>query len=73
MVAAGDADLDSRIKAGFEELLALVEDTHAREAAGTNFGAEEADALGNEAQDIADRIVALVLQAAAKAEVEIRG
>lgn len=73
VVAASDADLDSRIKAGFEELLALVEDTHAREAAGTTFGAEEADALGNEAQDIADRIVALVLQAAAKAEVQIRG
>jgi len=73
VVAESDADLDSRIKAGFQELLALVEDTRAREAAGTRFGAEEADALGNEAQDIADRIVAMVLQAAAKAEVQIRG
>lgn len=73
VVAADDADLDSRIKAGFAELLSLVEDTHAREAAGTKFGVEEADALGNEAQDIADRIVAMVLQAAAKAGVEIRG
>jgi hypothetical protein len=73
VVSASDADLDSRIKAGFEELLALVEDTHARETAGAKFGAEEADALGNEAQDIADRIVAMVLQAAAKAKVQIRG
>jgi len=73
VVAAIDADLDSRITAGFEELLGLVEDTRAREAAGTKFGAEEADALGNEAQDIADRIVAMVLQAAAKAGVQIRG
>jgi hypothetical protein len=73
VVAAIDADLDSRITAGFEELLGLVEDTRAREAAGTKFGAEEADALGNEAQDIAERIVAMVLQAAAKAEVQIRG
>ena len=73
VVAATDADLDSRIHAGFEELLALVGDTRAREAAGTKFGAEEADALGNEAQDIADRIVAMVLQAAAKADVQIRG
>lgn len=73
VVSASDADLDSRIKTGFEELLTLVEDTHARETAGAKFGAEEADALGNEAQDIADRIVAMVLQAAARAEVQIRG
>lgn len=73
VVAAGDADLDSRIKAGFEELLALVDDTYAREASGAEFGVEEADALGNDAQDTADRIVALVLQAAAKAGVRIRG
>jgi hypothetical protein len=73
VVAANDPDLDTRIKAGFEELLALVEDTHAREKSGTKFGTEEADSLGNEAQDIADRIVAMVLQAAAKAGVQIRG
>ncbi|RDL50629.1 hypothetical protein BLJAPNOD_01752 [Ensifer sp. M14] len=73
VVAAGDSDLDSRIKSGFEELLTLVQDTQAREAAGAKFGVEEADALGNEAQDIAERIVAMVLQGAAKAGVQIRG
>lgn len=73
VVAAGDGDLDARIKAGFEELLTLVDDTHAREASGTKFGVEEADALGNEAQDIADRIVAMILQAAAKSGVQIHG
>lgn len=73
VVAASDGDLDSRITASFEELLGLVEDTYAREQAGAEFGVEEADALGNEAQDIADRIVAMVLQAAAKNGVEIRG
>lgn len=73
VVAQGDADLDSRIKAAFEELLTLVEDTYAREKAGARFGVEEADALGNEAQDIADRIVAMVLQAAAQNKVNIRG
>lgn len=73
VVAANDPDLDGRIRSGFEELLSLVEDTLAREASGTKFGAEEADSLGNEAQDIADRIVAMVLQAAAKANVQIRG
>jgi len=73
VVATSDGDLDSRITASFEELLDLVEDTYAREQAGAEFGVEEADALGNEAQDIADRIVAMVLQAAAKNGVEIRG
>ncbi len=73
VVAASDGDLDSRITASFEELLGLVEDTYAREQAGAEFGVEEADALGNDAQDIADRIVAMVLQAAAKNGVEIRG
>jgi hypothetical protein len=73
VVAAGDGDLDARIKAGFEELLTLVDDTHAREASGTKFGVEEADALGNEAQDIADRIVAMILQAAASSGVNING
>jgi hypothetical protein len=73
VVAGGDGDLDARIKAGFEELLTLVNDTHAREASGTKFGVEEADALGNEAQDIADRIVAMILQAAAKSGVKING
>jgi hypothetical protein len=72
VVAAGDPDLDTRIKAAYDELLSLVEDTRTREAAGGRFGTEEADALGNEAQDIADRIVAMVLQAAAKSGVKIR-
>ncbi|MDM8347412.1 hypothetical protein P8H27_00645 [Pseudomonas sp. sp1636] len=71
VVAGNDADLDRQIKSGFNELLSLVEDTYAREKAGTQFGAEEADALGNEAQDIADRVVAMVLQAAAKNNVKI--
>lgn len=73
VVAAADTDLDQRITAGFKELLTLVDDTHAREAAGAKFGVEEADALGNEAQDIADRIVAMILQAAAKSGVTING
>ena len=73
VVASDDAALDASISSGFEELLALVTETRAREAAGDRFTAEEADALGGEAQDIADRIVAQVLQAAAKHGVEIKG
>ncbi len=73
VVSADNPDLDKRIKSGFEELLVLVEDTYAREKAGEKFGIEEADALGNEAQDIADRVVAMILQAAAQNKVTIRG
>ncbi|TFH87661.1 hypothetical protein EQG41_06175 [Billgrantia azerbaijanica] len=73
VVAQGDAALDTSIRNGFEDLLGLVEETYQREQAGERFTAEEADALGNDAQDIADRIVAMVLQAAAKNDVTIRG
>lgn len=73
VVAADDAAMDATIRAAFDELLALVEDTRTREAAGTAFGAEEADALGSEAQDMADRIVAMVLQAAARHGVKLEG
>lgn len=73
VVGAGDAALDASITGGFDELLALVTDTHAREVAGDRFSAEEADAIGGEAQDIADRIVAQVLQAAAQHKVDIKG
>lgn len=48
-------------------------ETRDREAAGEKFTAEEADALGSEAQEIAERIVAQVLQAAAKNGVQIKG
>lgn len=73
VVLASDADLDARIKAAYGELMTLVTETRSREDAGSHFGVEEADALGNEAQDIAERIVAMVLQAAARSGVEIKG
>lgn len=73
VVADGDPEMDATIRAAFDELLALVEDTRTREAAGAEFGEEEADALGSEAQDMADRIVAMVLQAAARHDVKLEG
>lgn len=73
VVSTGDAALDTAITKDFDELIALVTETRDREAAGDRFSAEEADALGAEAQDIAERIVAQVLQAAAKNGVEIKG
>jgi len=73
VVAQGDAALNTSIQNGFKDLISLVEETYQREQNGERFSAEEADALGNDAQDIADRIVAMVLQAAAKNDVNIRG
>ncbi len=73
VLATGDTALDAAITSDFADLLALIGDTRAREEAGDRFSAEEADALGSEAQDIAERIVAQVLQAAAKHGVDIRG
>jgi hypothetical protein len=73
VVSAEDAALDASIASSFDELIALVAETHERENKGDAFTAEEADALGGEAQDIAERIVAQVLQAAAKHKVNIKG
>lgn len=73
LAEGGDTALDASIRGGFDELLALVAETRAREEAGETFGAEEADALAAESQDIAERIVAQVLQAAAKYDVQIEG
>lgn len=73
VVGPEDAALDGSIAKGFEDLIALVAETRDREAAGETFTPEEADAIGGEAQDIAERIVAQVLQAAAKHGVSIKG
>lgn len=73
VVAPEDAALDGSITKGFDDLIALVSDTRTREAEGATFSPEEADAIGGEAQDLAERIVAQVLQAAAKHGVNIKG
>jgi hypothetical protein len=72
VVAADDKALDALIVSGYKELVGLVDETHKREIAGDRISVEEADALGNEAQDIAERIVAQILQAAKKHSVRIR-
>jgi len=73
LLAGGDDALDASIRGGFDELMSLVGDTIERETAGETFGGEEADALAAESQDIAERIVAQILQAAAKYDVNIEG
>jgi hypothetical protein len=63
-VAAVDATLDEQISAGFVDLLTFLEDTHQQELDGTTFTAEQADALGEQAQAKADSLAALAGQAA---------
>lgn len=72
IVEAADSSLDAQVKQGFLELLAFVDGLYLRERAGETFKPEEVDALGSEAQDMADRITALVTQAAKKLDVELK-
>jgi hypothetical protein len=72
VVAAVDKELDAKIKAGYKELLGLVNETYVQEKSGYKFKPEEVDALGNATQDIADRIVAMVTQAAKKLNVNLK-
>lgn len=71
-VAEIDSELDTQIRSGFLELLDFVNEVYLDEKAGYKFQAEEVDALGSEAQDIADRIVAMIAQAAKKLDIELQ-
>ncbi len=71
MVAKVDPALDKQIRADFLELLNFVDDVYMQEQAGVKFKPEQVDALGSEAQDIADRIVARLTQAASKLKVKL--
>jgi hypothetical protein len=63
-VSAEDAELNAQIEAGFEDLLSFLDETYAQETAGKQFTAEEADALGEQAQIKADSLAALAGQGA---------
>ena len=54
------------------DLLSFVEDLRDREAAGTQFTAEQADTLGSEAQSQAEAIAGQVTQAAQRLNVELQ-
>jgi len=71
MVAKVDPALDKQIRADFLELLDLIDGVYMQEKAGVKFKPEQVDALGSEAQDIADRIVARLTQAASKLKVKL--
>ncbi len=71
VVGAVDSKLDEQIAAGFTDLVSYVGDLYTKEKAGTVFTPEEADAFGTEAQDKATALAALVVQAAAKANIAL--
>lgn len=71
MVEGADPVLDEQITAGYEDLTTYVAGLFADEQAGRQFTAEEADALGTEAQDKAQALAALVAQAAEETGVEV--
>lgn len=63
-VAGVDATLNEQIDAGFVDLLSFLDETHQQELDGVQFTAEQADALGEQAQVKADTLAALAGQAA---------
>ncbi len=65
VVAATDANLDSQIKAGFNDLVTFVSDLNSKESGGARFTPEQAELFGAEAQDRATTLVGLVSQAVA--------
>jgi len=71
LIAEADTDLAQRIDSGFEGLIGYVSDLRAQEEAGVEFGPEEADAFGSEAQSRATALAALVAQAASRTGVAL--
>lgn len=63
-VAAEVPTLDRQVESGFDDLLGFVERVLEQERSGVDFGPQEADALGSEAQQQAQALAALVAQAA---------
>lgn len=71
-VAKVDPTLDGQIRSAFLELLDFVNEVYLDEKSGVDFKPEEVDKLGSDAQDIADRIVAMVVLAAKKLNVTLK-
>jgi hypothetical protein len=72
VVEAKDPALDEQIQTGFADLLKFLDEVHTQEQVGVTFTPEEADALGTEAQDKAQALVALAAQAAQKLGLNIQ-
>ncbi len=65
-IEKADADLDKKIKLGFFELTSFVDDIYMDEQAGKKFKPEDADAYAAKAQDMADKLSAMIAKAAKK-------
>jgi hypothetical protein len=70
-VATQDAELDTQIRTGFDELLSYVESISTQEQDGIRFTPEEADLFGTEAQTNAEALAALVAQAADNSGIDL--
>lgn len=64
LIEAENADLNTQIDTGMDDLIAFVGDVYADEQAGQLFEQEEVDLLGTLAQEKAESLAALVAQAA---------
>ncbi len=65
-LAKKDPALDKQIKLAFFDLVSFVDDIYMAEEAGKKFKPEDADAYAAQAQDMADKLSALVAKAAKK-------
>ncbi|BCD61155.1 MULTISPECIES: imelysin family protein [unclassified Nitratiruptor] len=65
-----DPKLDSQIRLAFYDLVSFVDDIYMKEQSGHIFKPEDADAYASQAQDMADRLSALMAKAAKKLHIK---
>lgn len=71
LVKETDSDQDSQITSGLEDLKVYVDDLYQQEQGGKQFTPEEAELLGDEAQNQANTITGIITQVAGKLDVRI--
>lgn len=69
-LAKVDPELDKKIRLGFFELTSFVDDIYMDEQAGKKFTPEDADAYAAKAQDMAEKLSALIAKAAKKLNIK---
>ncbi|WP_456452315.1 imelysin family protein [Hydrogenimonas sp.] len=69
-LAKVDPELDKQIRLAFFDLVSFVDDLYMQEQGGKKFPPEAADAFASKAQDMADRLSALVAKAAKKLDIK---
>ena len=71
LIQRADANQDAQIGKGLTDLKSFVADVYQKEQSGQRFSPEDADLLGQEAQDRATAITGQVAQMAAKLNIKI--